>query len=143
MISNYIPVIVVITKLREDSNLQTVINSYFSNKIKVIRIQAKKIEYDDGQERKPENLEELVELTYETLKSPEIQVAFIASQKVNLDLKKKLSKTIIKKIMSKNTFFSFIIENGVISLIIIEIIKYISGLYITLDIVFLNNILKK
>jgi len=90
-----IPVIVVITKALVDNGLKESIEQTCPNTKCVIRVQATSILLSGGYEIKPKNLELLVKETNDVI--PEgIKNAFIASQKVNVDLKEKKALYIIE-----------------------------------------------
>eukprot|EP00833_Pecoramyces_ruminatium_P012680 jgi/Orpsp1_1/1186712/evm.model.d7180000052714.1 len=99
MLSQFMPVIIVITKLNFDQGLQSLIRKECPKAKAVIRVQSKSIPLDDGYVIKPKNLEELVKLTNQYL--PEsVQKAFVLSQKKSIELLEMESLKIIKFYMA-------------------------------------------
>jgi len=94
MLSQFMPVIIVITKLTFDQGFQDVIRKIFPKVKAVIRVQSISFPIDDGYVIKPKNLEELAKLTNQYL--PEsMENAFVYAQKVSIELKETKSKLII------------------------------------------------
>jgi len=131
LLKNNIPVIVVITKMKNkiDSKLLKVIENYFPD-INIVRVRERSINYVNETEKKPENLDELVDLTYQII-NPSTRYAFIASQKVNSNLKKEISKEIIKDLMNESQQINE--NNKLIEKIIIYMIICISGICCKLE----------
>lgn len=96
MLTNYnIPVIVVIIKVFENNGLKELIQQDCPKAKYVIRVQAESVILCDGYEIKPKNLDLLVNQTYEFI-SKGMKNAFIASQKINLNLKEKAALNFIE-----------------------------------------------
>ncbi len=94
MLAEYMPVIGVITKSRADKGFRDEVQKLLPQTRNVVRVRALEEELDEGQILKPMGLESLVEITMEAL--PEgMRKAFIASQKVSLELKKKQAHKIV------------------------------------------------
>ena len=139
MLLEYMPVVVVITKcFLQNTGLQKIIQETFPN-LNVIRVQSVPIILEGGHEIQPKNLVELVVLT-NNLITPIIQNAFIASQKVSLDLKKEKSQKIINFLKEESKLIS---KNKELINNIVCMLTSISGVYgINLDKDFLNDIVK-
>lgn len=91
---NKIPVIIVITKARQDKGLLNVIRKLSPEASQYVRIRALAETLDDGHQLKPMGLVELIQVTHEIV--PEGRKnAFAASQKVDLDLKKSKANIVI------------------------------------------------
>ena len=94
MLSEYMPVIVVITKARTDGGFRAEVQQILPNAKNVIRVRAVQEELDEGFVLPPMNLRELVDLTMQVV--PEgLKRAFTAAQKVEINLKKKHSHKIV------------------------------------------------
>ncbi|NJR48596.1 MAG: DUF697 domain-containing protein [Leptolyngbyaceae cyanobacterium CSU_1_3] len=94
MLSEYMPVIVVITKARTDGGFRAEVQQILPNAKNVIRVRAAQEELDEGFVLPPMNLRELVDLTMQVV--PEgLKRAFTAAQKVDINLKKTQSHTIV------------------------------------------------
>lgn len=139
MLLKYMPVIVVITKCYTINNgLENQAKEMFPD-LNVIRVQSVPIKLEGGHEIQPKNLVELVNLTNSVI-TPLIQDAFIASQKVDLELKKDRAQKIIK-IIKKDT--KGITKNKELINNIVSMITSVSGVYgIELDKEFLNDMVK-
>lgn len=93
MLSEYMPVIVVITKARTDGGFRAEVQQILSS-ANVIRVRAVQEELDEGYVLPPMNLRELVDLTMQVV--PEgLKRAFTAAQKVDIGLKKRQSRAIV------------------------------------------------
>jgi len=139
MLLEYMPVVVVITKCYlQNTGLQQIAEERFPN-LKVIRVQSVPVKLEGGHIVKSKNLVELVLLTNNII-TPVIQNAFIASQKVNLDLKKEKAQSTIRYIMKDS---KGITKNKELINNIVCMLTTISGVYgINLDEKFLNNVVK-
>jgi uncharacterized protein (DUF697 family)/predicted GTPase len=103
LLANYMPVIAVITKARQDKvsdsdgqpkSFRQIVQSRLPLTKNVIRVRAIQEELDEGTILKPIGLHELVNLTMQVV--PEgAQRAFTAAQKVDLDIKKTKSHKIV------------------------------------------------
>lgn len=94
MLSDYMPVIAVVTKATSDKGFKTTVQDLLPKVKNVIRVRAIEEEFDDGHVIPPMGLDNLVELTTEVV--PEgLQRAFIAAQKVNIQAKKNKSHGIV------------------------------------------------
>lgn len=94
ILSEYMPVIAVITKSRSDNGFRNKVQELLPLARNVIRVRAIQEELDEGHILPPKGLKELVELTLEVV--PEgFRRAFTASQKVDIELKKKQSHLIV------------------------------------------------
>lgn len=89
-----VPVVAVITKARSDQGFSGKVKELLPLVKNVTRVRAMEEELDEGQILNPMGLDKLVELTKDLV--PEGQRrAFIAAQKVDIELKKSQSRTII------------------------------------------------
>lgn len=94
MLTDYMPVIAVITKARADQQFRSKVQELLPLVTNVVRVRAIKEEQDEGYVLSPMGLCELVDLTMQVL--PEgLQRAFTAAQKVDIDLKKRKSRLIM------------------------------------------------
>jgi uncharacterized protein (DUF697 family)/energy-coupling factor transporter ATP-binding protein EcfA2 len=94
MLSEFVPVVVVITKARADQGFRAVVQGLLPQAGNVVRVRALQEELDDGHVLPQMGLVELIDLTMELV--PEGQRrAFVAAQKVDIALKKKLSRIIV------------------------------------------------
>jgi uncharacterized protein (DUF697 family) len=103
LLANYMPVIAVITKARQDKiyddegqpkSFRQVVQSQLPLAKNVIRVRAIQEELDEGHILPPMGLHDLIELTMEVV--PEaVRRAFTAAQKVDLNLKKSTSRKIV------------------------------------------------
>jgi small GTP-binding protein len=94
MLDEYMPVIVVITKSRSDQGFRSKVQEILPLAKNVIRVRAIEEELDDGYILKNMNLPELVDLTIQVI--PEgLRRAFVAAQKVDIELKKSQSRIIV------------------------------------------------
>ncbi|WP_237269723.1 YcjF family protein [Synechocystis sp. CACIAM 05] len=103
LLSSYMPVIVVITKARQDKvhdsdgqvkSFRQIVQSQLPLAKNVIRVRAIQEELDEGHILPPIGLHDLVKLTMEVV--PEgTQRAFVAAQKVDLELKRSKSRKIV------------------------------------------------
>lgn len=88
MLDDYVPVLGVITKARSDNGFRAEVQQLLPRCKNVARVCAIGETLDDGHEVQPRGLAELVEATAELI--PEgVQKALAATQKANLDLKKR------------------------------------------------------
>ncbi|ORX42616.1 hypothetical protein BCR36DRAFT_337112, partial [Piromyces finnis] len=135
MLLEYMPVIIVITKCYTfDNGLQAKAKETFPD-LNVMRVQSIPIKLEGGHEIKPKNLIELVLLTNNII-IPIIQNAFIASQKVSLDLKKEKVQKIIKYLMEES---KEITKNKELINNIVCMITSISGVYGIVKTIFGEN----
>lgn len=96
MLSDHMPVIVVITKALSDNGFRNKVQSLVPKSKNVIRVLAMEQKFDDGHVVPAWNLQSLVELTMEVV--PEGQrFAFAAAQKVSIQLKAKQSHIVVAK----------------------------------------------
>ena len=87
LLSNYMPVIALITKAVSDQGFRNTVTDLLKNVKNVVRVNSIAKKLDDGYIIKPYGLEDLVELAMEIV--PEAQkLAFVAAQKVSLNQKK-------------------------------------------------------
>ena len=87
MLAELMPVVGVITKARADQNFRAEVQRLLPETRNVVRVRAIREEFDDGHVIEPVGLRELVDLTMELV--PEGQRrAFVAAQKVDIELKK-------------------------------------------------------
>jgi len=94
MLANYMPVIGVITKARSDNGFKSIVEGLLPQARNVVRVRALPEELDDDQKLLPMGLKTLVEATIEVI--PEaVQRAFIAAQRVSLQLKKDRANKIV------------------------------------------------
>jgi uncharacterized protein (DUF697 family)/GTPase SAR1 family protein len=94
MLAEHIPVIVVITKARNDDGFRAKVQQILPHAKNVIRVLAIQEKLDGGFILPPLNLRELVELTMEVI--PEgLKRAFTAAQRVDINLKKTQSHAIV------------------------------------------------
>ena len=94
MLSDYMPVIAVITKATSDKGFKTTVQDLLPKAKNVIRVRSIHEELDDGYIIQPMGLKDLVELTQDVV--PEgFQRAFIAAQKVDIQAKKNKSHSIV------------------------------------------------
>ncbi len=94
ILSQHVPVIVIITKARTDGGFQAEVQKILPVAKNVIRVRAVAEELDEGYILKPMHLHELVDLTMQIV--PEgLRRAFTAAQKVDIDLKKRQSHAIV------------------------------------------------
>lgn len=97
MLSDYMPVIVVITKIRSkksDEGFRAEVQKILPLAKNVIRVRAIEEETDEDRILEPEGLKELVELTMQVIPEGRKR-AFVASQKVDIQLKKNQSRIIV------------------------------------------------
>ena len=94
MLAELMPVVGVITKARADQNFRAEVQRLLPETRNVVRVRAIREEFDDGHVIEPVGLRELVDLTMELV--PEGQRrAFVAAQKVDIELKKTRSHMIV------------------------------------------------
>lgn len=94
MLALHMPVLVVITKARQDGGFRSKVQELLPSARNVMRVRAIADELDSGHIEPPMGLEDLVLATSELI--PEgVQRAFNAAQKVSLELKKKYARKII------------------------------------------------
>jgi uncharacterized protein (DUF697 family)/predicted GTPase len=94
MLAEYMPVIGVITKARSDKGFRSSVQQILSPVTNVVRVRAIEEELDEGVVLPIMGLRELVDLTMQTV--PEgLKRAFVAAQKVDIELKKTQSHAIV------------------------------------------------
>ena len=94
MLADYMPVIAVITKARSDKGFRSAVQQILQPVTNVVRVRAIEEELDEEIVLKAMGLDELVELTMQTV--PEgLKKAFVAAQKVSIELKKNKSHAIV------------------------------------------------
>jgi uncharacterized protein (DUF697 family)/signal recognition particle receptor subunit beta len=102
ILDNHVPVVAVITKARADQGFSDKVKELLPLAKNVIRIRAIQEELDEGQILDPMNLKALVDLTKDLV--PEGQRrAFIAAQKVDIELKKSNSRAIMATAVASAT----------------------------------------
>lgn len=94
MLSNYMPVIAVITKARADNGFRTKVQEIFPLTKNVMRVRAIREIDDDGRVTEPKGLKELVDVTMQVIPEGRKR-AFVAAQKVDIKLKKNQSHVIV------------------------------------------------
>ncbi len=95
MLANYMPVLAVVTKSRSDQGFRSKVQELLPLAKNVIRVRSIQEELDEGYVLPPMGLHDLVDLTMQV--APEgLKRAFTAAQKVDIQLKKKQSRTIVK-----------------------------------------------
>jgi uncharacterized protein (DUF697 family)/GTP-binding protein EngB required for normal cell division len=87
MLSDYVPVLVVITKARDDNGFKAKVQKLLPKARNVLRVRAISERLDEGITLKPMGLQDLVEATSELIPDG-IRRAFAASQKVSIKYKK-------------------------------------------------------
>lgn len=88
MLAKYVPVVVVITKARSDDGFRSKVQELVPQARNVVRVRAIQEELDEGIVLPPMGLHNLIELTLDLV--PEAhRNAFVAAQKVDMDLKKR------------------------------------------------------
>jgi len=125
-----IPVIVVITKAMCDRGLEKIIKDYCPLIKGIVRVRAEKFVFEGGVELPSLNLSKLVELTNDVLDEG-MKNAFIASQKVQWELKFALAFIIIensKKRIQKKMYIPFS-QSRYINKELVRMITAISSLY--------------
>jgi uncharacterized protein (DUF697 family)/GTPase SAR1 family protein len=90
----HVPVVGVITKARADRGFRTRVQELMPEAPNVVRVRALRDEFDDGHILEPMGLRELVELTM-TLVPEGQRRAFVAAQKVDIELKKRHARMIV------------------------------------------------
>ncbi len=96
MLAAHMPVIAVITKARADRGFKTAVRKLLPQARAVIRVRALREELDDGHALEPFGLDDLVAATCDLF--PEGQrLAFVAAQKVDLELKRKAAHGIVTR----------------------------------------------
>ncbi|PAX59751.1 YcjF family protein [Brunnivagina elsteri] len=94
MLAEYMPVIAVVTKARSDKGFRSAVQQILSSVTNVVRVRAIEEELDEGPVLPVMGLQDLVKLTMETV--PEgLKRAFVAAQKVDIELKKTQSHAIV------------------------------------------------
>jgi uncharacterized protein (DUF697 family) len=94
MLAGHMPVIGVITKARSDNGFKSEVERLLPEARNIARVRALTEELDEGHRLQPMGLKELVELTLELI--PEsAQRAFVASQKVSMELKKEQANKVV------------------------------------------------
>lgn len=94
LLSNYMPVVGVITKSMSDSGFKNEVQRLLPNAKNIVRVNSLSQKLDDGYIIKPSGLDNLVEITMEIV--PEGQKsAFIAAQKVSMQQKKNKAHGIV------------------------------------------------
>lgn len=88
VLASSMPVVGVITKVRQDKGFRAVVQGLLPNARNIVRVRAEREEHDDGHILNPEGLEGLIELTL-TLIPESHRRAFVAAQKASLAQKKK------------------------------------------------------
>jgi predicted GTPase len=87
MLAQHMPVICVITKAQADNGFAAEVEKLLPQARKIIRIRAISAVDDDGCEKMPMGLEELVGFTYQLI--PEsVQGAFVSTQRISMRLKR-------------------------------------------------------
>jgi uncharacterized protein (DUF697 family)/GTP-binding protein EngB required for normal cell division len=89
-----VPVVGVITKARADHGFRAHVQELLPHAQNVVRVRALREELDDGHVLEPMGLRELVELTM-TLVPEGQRRAFVAAQKVDIELKKRHARMIV------------------------------------------------
>lgn len=89
-----VPVVGVITKARADQGFRAQVQQLMPQAPNVVRVRALREVFDDGHVLEPMGLRELVELTM-TLVPEGQRRAFVAAQKVDIDLKKRHARMIV------------------------------------------------
>lgn len=96
MLAEHMPVLGVITKIRNDDGFEAIVRNLLPEAKDVVRVRALQETFDDGHMMPPERLESLVEATSELI--PEAsEWAWASAQKVNLDEKKKAAHKAVMK----------------------------------------------
>jgi uncharacterized protein (DUF697 family)/predicted GTPase len=93
-LSERAPVVGVITKARADHGFRARVQELMPQAVNVVRVRAIRDELDDGHVLEPMGLRELVELTM-TLVPEGQRRAFVAAQKVDIELKKRHARMIV------------------------------------------------
>jgi uncharacterized protein (DUF697 family)/predicted GTPase len=93
-LADRVPVVGVITKARADRGFRAHVQELLPQAQNVVRVRALREELDDGHVLEPMGLRELVELTM-TLVPEGQRRAFVAAQKVDIDLKKRHARMIV------------------------------------------------
>jgi uncharacterized protein (DUF697 family)/predicted GTPase len=93
-LADAVPVVAVITKSRADQGFRARVQELIPAAHNVIRVRALREQFDDGHVLEPMGLRELVELTM-TLVPEGQKRAFVAAQKVDIDLKKRHARMIV------------------------------------------------
>jgi len=96
MLSQYMPLITVITKSRSDGGFRNEVLNLLPESRNVIRVRAIAEELDDGHIIKPMGLESLVELTSEVIPEGKRR-ALAAAQKANLNYRKDQAHKVVAK----------------------------------------------
>ncbi len=94
VLAELVPVVGVITKSRADRGFRAHVQELMPQAHNVVRVRALREELDDGHVLEPMGLRELVELTM-TLVPEGQRRAFVAAQKVDIDLKKRHARMIV------------------------------------------------
>jgi uncharacterized protein (DUF697 family) len=94
VLAQQVPVIGVITKSRSDRGFRARVQELMPHAKNVVRVRALREELDDSHVLEPMGLRELVELTM-TLVPEGQRRAFVAAQKVDIDLKKRHARMIV------------------------------------------------
>ncbi|WP_156804745.1 YcjF family protein [Synechococcus sp. PCC 6312] len=94
MLAHYLPVIAVITKARADQGFQSTVQTLLPQARNVVRVRSIPELDDDGHRKEPMGLQALVALTFDLVPEGQ-QRAFVAAQKVDLDLKKQQAHLIV------------------------------------------------
>jgi uncharacterized protein (DUF697 family) len=96
MLASHMPVIAVITKARADCGFRNAVRDLLPQARAVIRVRALREELDDGHSLEPLGLDDLVAATCDLF--PEGQrLAFVAAQKVDLELKRQAARGIVTR----------------------------------------------
>lgn len=94
MLARHMPVVVVITKARNDDGFRSEVQRLLPEARNVVRVRALREELDDGHIIEPMGLESLIELTSEVIPEGKRR-ALAAAQKANLNYKKKQSHNVV------------------------------------------------
>lgn len=94
MLSDYMPVIAIVTKARTDQGFRAKVQELLPLTKNIIRVRAVQEKLDEGYILSPMGLLELVDLTMQVV--PEgLRMAFTTAQKVDIELKKTQSHVIV------------------------------------------------
>lgn len=96
MLAAHMPVIAVITKARADRGFEAVVRKLLPQARAVIRVRALREQLDDGYALEPFGLDDLVATTCDLFPDGQ-KLAFVAAQKVDLELKRKAARGIVTR----------------------------------------------
>ena len=94
MLAEFMPVVGIVTKARADQGFRAEVQRLLPKALNIVRVRAISEQFDDGHSNQQMGLQDLVDLTMELV--PEAQRrAFVAAQKVDIELKKTRSRIIV------------------------------------------------